>query len=76
MLINGGIDLEPVQQKNRVIVKNNLPKPGHNGLCHIRPKGKDGSDKVPLPDGQMIAKQAFWLDKDYIGKIIQSTTTR
>ena len=69
ILINGGIDLEPVQQKNRVIVKNNLPKPSHNGLCHIRPKGKDGSDKVPLPDGRMIAKQAFWLDNELIGEL-------
>jgi len=66
-LINEGVKLAPVQQKNRVIVNNNLPKPKHNGLCHIRPKGRAGSDKTPLPDGQMIAKQAFWLDKELIG---------
>jgi len=70
-LINEGIELNPVQQKTRVIIKNNLPKPGYNGLCHIRPKGKDGSDKIALPDGKMIAKQAFWLDKEYIGNLIK-----
>jgi len=69
-LINNGIELEPVQQKKRIIERNNLPKPGNNGLCHIRPKGRNGSDKTPLPDGRMIAKQAFWLDKEIVSKII------
>ncbi|MFS0689530.1 Sau3AI family type II restriction endonuclease [Sporosarcina sp. 179-K 8C2 HS] len=70
-LIREGIELLPVQQKTRTIVNNNLPKPKSNGLCHIRPKGRDGSDKIPLPDGRTITKQAFWLDNDYIGKIVQ-----
>ncbi|QTM98453.1 restriction endonuclease [Sediminibacillus dalangtanensis] len=66
-----GIELNPVEQKNRRIVENNLPKPGHNGICHIRPKARDGKDKVPLPDGRYITKQAFWLDRAYIGDIIK-----
>ena len=70
-LIIDGIELVPTQQKNRVIVKNNLPKPKSNGLCHIRPKGSDGSDKIPLPDGRMIGKQAFWLDREYISDLIK-----
>lgn len=70
LLINKGIELQPVKQKNRTIVKNNLPKPGSNGICHIRPKGRDGNDKTELPDGRLIAKQSFWLDKSYIVKII------
>lgn len=50
---------------------NNLPSPGENGLCHIRPKGQDSDDKVQLPDGQYITKQAFWLDKEFISKILK-----
>ena len=68
-LINEGIELEPIQQTSRIIVKNNLPKPGFNGLCHIRPKAKDGSDKTSLPDGRMITRQAFWLDNTFITEI-------
>ncbi|MBM4765108.1 Sau3AI family type II restriction endonuclease [Bacillus sp. B15-48] len=68
-LINTGIKLEPVKQSTRIIVKNNLPKPRNNGLCHIRPKAKDGSDKTLLPDGRKITKQAFWLDNTYIAEI-------
>ncbi|MCM3758510.1 restriction endonuclease [Sporosarcina aquimarina] len=69
-LINYGIELTPTQQKTRTVVKNNLPKAKSNHLCHIRPKGRDGSDKVPLPDGRMIAKQCFWIDREYIGELI------
>lgn len=72
LLINEGIKLTPIQQKRRVIVKNNLPKPGFNNICHIRPKARDGKDKVPLPDGRKITKQAFWLDRQYIAGICNS----
>ena len=68
-LILEGVELTPIKQKTRIIVRNNLPKPGFNGLCHIRPKARDGSDKAPLPDGRMITKQAFWLDKELIATI-------
>jgi DNA mismatch repair protein MutH len=71
-LIHEGIELVPVQQKNKVIVQNNLPNPGINGLCHIRPKAINGDDKTLLPDGRRITKQAFWLDKEAIGEICKS----
>jgi DNA mismatch repair protein MutH len=65
-----GVQIDYVSRGKRIVEKNNLPSPGTNGLCHIRPKGKNGQDKTHLPDGQMIAKQAFWLDKEYIASII------
>lgn len=49
---------------------NLLPGPSFNEVCHIRPKGKDGSDVIPLPNGERITKQAFWLDKRYIAAIV------
>ena len=70
-LIDNGIELIPVKQKNRIIVSNNLPKPGQNGMCHIRPKARDGKDKTVLPDGKLITKQAFWLDKQFIAEILE-----
>lgn len=72
-IINDGVVLKPVKQKDKTIVENNLPKPGHNGICHIRPKARDGSDKIPLPDGRPITKQAFWLDNTYIANIIKNS---
>ncbi|QYA44246.1 restriction endonuclease [Macrococcoides bohemicum] len=51
-------------------VSNNLPGAKDNPICHMRPKGRNADDKVKLPDGQKITKQCFWLNKEYIVKII------
>lgn len=51
-------------------IKNNLPGAKDNPVCHIRPKAQNASDKVKLPDGQEITKQCFWLNKEYLRKII------
>lgn len=51
-------------------ISNNLPGAKDNPVCHIRPKARNGADKYELPDGQMITKQCFWLNKGYILNII------
>ncbi len=71
ILIQNGLELKPKRQSTRTVILNNLPKPKSNDLCHIRPKGRNGNDKVPLPDGQMIAKQSFWLDRELIEIILK-----
>lgn len=53
-------------------VKNNLPKQSENPVAHVRPHGKDASDKLPLPDGRMMTKQCFWLNNTYIREQIQT----
>lgn len=47
-------------------VKNNLPKATESLVAHVRPHGRDGSDKAPLPDGRMMTKQCFWLNNSYV----------
>ncbi len=47
-------------------VSNNLPKMTESRVTHVRPHGRDGSDKLPLPDGRMMTKQCFWLNNTYI----------
>ena len=69
LLIEGVELTEVIQKSGKIIVKNNLPKSDFNGLCHLRPKGRDASDKIKLPDGQWITKQCFWLNREYIGDI-------
>jgi len=70
-LIHAGIELKEVRQKNRTIVQNNLPKADFNNICHIRPKARNSKDKVALPNGDKIIKQAFWLNNTYIENIIK-----
>jgi DNA mismatch repair protein MutH len=58
-------------------LRNNFPKPGFNGIGHVRPHAKNGQDicHFPFPDlltGKTgTTKQCFWLDKDYLWKIIK-----
>lgn len=47
-------------------IGNNLPKQSESRIAHVRPHGKDSSDKLPLPDGRMMTKQCFWLNNTYI----------
>lgn len=66
-IIRQGVKL--VQTPHRVL--NNLPKQSESPIAHVRPHGKDGSDKRPLPDGRMMTKQCFWLNNTYIEKQIR-----
>ena len=52
-------------------VSNNLPKQSESSVAHVRPHGRDGNDKLHLPDGRMMAKQCFWLNNSYIEKQIK-----
>ena len=63
-ILHGGVKLI---KTNRGIT-NNLPSASESPMCHIRPKARDSSDQYELPDGQMITKQCFWLNKEYIEK--------
>jgi DNA mismatch repair protein MutH len=65
-IVRKGVILVP--KGNRVY--NNLPGSSFNNVCHVRSKAKDGKNKVLLPDGQLITKQSYWLDREYIHKII------
>jgi len=67
-IINDGVTIEQRGTKTY----DNLPGSTFNGVCHTRPKGRDGTDKIPLPDGRLLMKKCFWLDRDYILKIVEN----
>lgn len=72
-ILKEGVKISFSKQKNgRIIEHNNFPKKNFNGVAHVRPKGQNGKDKVVLPDGQKITKQCYWLNNDYIAKVIKS----
>ena len=49
---------------------NLLPGQNFNKVCHFRPHGQTGKDRIDLPNGESITKQSVWLDRRYIGRII------
>lgn len=70
-VLTEGVKLESIKWGKGVKQKNNLPGATYNQVVHIRPKARDGQDKTYLPDGQMITKQCYWLDKAYIAEIVK-----
>lgn len=65
--IRGGVKLIQTPRG----VSNDLPKQSENRVAHVRSHGKDGSDKLPLPDGRMMTRQCFWLNNTYIAEQIK-----
>ena len=51
---------------------NLLPGASFNNVCHIRPKGRNSSDRITLPNGETIPKQTFWLDRSYIAAVVNN----
>lgn len=60
-----------VLEQTRRGVTNNLPKQSESAVAHVRPHGRDGNDRLPLPDGRMMTKQCFWLNNTYIAEQIK-----
>lgn len=48
----------------------NLPKKGFIEPFQIRPKGTKQSSIISLPNGKLIKKKTFFIDKKYIRKIV------
>ena len=65
--IKAGVELTTTSRG----VENNLPKKTESDVAHVRPHGRNGSDKLPLPDGRMMTKQCFWLNNTYIAEQIK-----
>lgn len=68
--LENGITLKLVNQGNKTITKNDLPSTQDSKIMHIRPKASNAKDTVELPDGQLISKQAYWLNASYVGNIL------
>lgn len=71
-ILDEGVELEERSRKGKkTIVKNNLPASKDNPVLHIRPKGNDSNDKVQLPRGNFISKQAYWINASYSAHIVK-----
>lgn len=70
-LLQDGLEIKVVKRGIKTVQSNNLPGIRFNNVAHVRPKANDSSDKVFLPNGQSITKQAFWLNADFIAEVIR-----
>jgi hypothetical protein len=61
------------ETKARVAIDaTNLPRQKDSYVAHVRPKGRDGEDKLPTPQGGMYLKQCFWLNSSYIAEAVKN----
>jgi len=59
------------ETKRRVAIDSSkLPGITESSVAHVRPKARNGSDKILTPQGDMQVKKCFWLNSSYIAKII------
>ena len=62
---------EETQSRVKTDAKN-LPKASESTVAHVRPKAQNAADVLPTPQGDFHTKQCFWLNKDYIQRVIES----
>ncbi len=47
-----------------------LPKSTESRVAHVRPKAKNAKDIIPTPQGTMLGKKCFWLNRSYIKQVV------
>ena len=50
-----------------------LPRSVESPVAHVRPHGRDSSDTLLAPDGNEYVKRCFWLNRDYIAKVVKDS---
>ena len=84
--IKNGVEFDVVQQGKKTIVYNNLPGQSDNPVAHVRPHtsmryyelkdgkiiGENPSYGDVLPNGEVMTKQSFWLNNNYIYSIVST----
>ena len=48
----------------------NLPKASESPVAHVRPKARNGEDKILTPQGNRHLRQCFWLNSSYVQQIL------
>lgn len=50
-----------------------LPKMSENLVSHVRPHARNRLDTLPTPQGGKEVKRCFWLNRDYVAKILRNS---
>ena len=86
--ILNGVEWSEKRRRNGSAIHNNLPGKSDNPICHVRPHANrrgyiyaDGrqigekKDMSELPDGRWMTRQSFWINNDYLAKVIEPVRT-
>ena len=73
-VIRTGNIVNHIDEQGRRIT--NFPGISDNGVCHVRPHGRNAADTIPLPvkdkltGADRYTKQCFWFNNNYVKEII------
>jgi DNA mismatch repair protein MutH len=62
---------EDTARKIRSGVYDDFVKKSDGRISHVRPHARDRADTTPTPDGKDMIKKCFWLNSDYIAKVVK-----
>ena len=74
-VIETGNIVNHIDKRGRRIT--NFPGMSDNGVCHVRPHGRNAQDTLPLPvedkttGAKEYTKQCFWINNSYLKEIIK-----
>lgn len=74
-VIRDGNIVNHIDERGRRIT--NFPGMSDNGICHVRPHGRDSYDTISLPVADKVTganeftKQCFWINNNYIKEVIK-----
>lgn len=46
------------------------PQARATAILHVRPKGRDANDTLPLPSGRPYVKSAYWLNRNFVSELV------
>ncbi len=49
-----------------------LPTEAVTRFIHVRPHGRDGTDRVEAPGALVVPKQSFWLNREFVRELVLS----
>lgn len=73
-VIKTGNIVNHIDERERRIT--NFPGMSDNGVCHVRPHGRNANDTIPLPVKDKVTgateytKQCFWINNSFLKQII------
>ena len=75
-IIRDGNIVNHIDKRGRRIT--NFPGMSDNGVCHVRPHGRDSYDTIPLPVTDKVTgadeftNQCFWINNNYLKEVIKN----
>jgi DNA mismatch repair protein MutH len=51
--------------------RNGLTPASRTKIIHMRPHGRNANDVYPDPRGNLVTKQCFWLNKEFVWKLVR-----